>query len=165
MFVRSIVRLFDTKSAPRISRKPFDLESPNFMGTSTPILSTARPDMTSLFISGRQQIAQTCKFLVTFGSRFLDNGSRDSKKVVWLKLARGILIHLTSTADLQRQIQTFENKCYRRMRGISYREHKMYEYVWQQVNIVAGRQEPVLSTVYRQASQVPFSESRREGVC
>ena len=30
------VRSFDTKTAPRISREPFDLESPNFTTTSTP---------------------------------------------------------------------------------------------------------------------------------
>ena len=53
LFVRSI-RSFDTKWAPRISRKPFDLESPNFMGASTPTLSIAVPDMTSLFTPGRK---------------------------------------------------------------------------------------------------------------
>ena len=30
----------------------------------------------------------------------------------------------TMTADLERQIQTFENKCYRRMLGISKEEHQ-----------------------------------------
>ena len=39
--VRSFVRSFDNKPDPRISRKPFDLESPNFTQTSTPTLSTA----------------------------------------------------------------------------------------------------------------------------
>ena len=77
MFVHS----FDTKSAPQISRKPFDLASPNSMGTSIPALSTATPDMPSLSTSGRQQIARTCKLWVIFGSRFLDNGSTDSEKV------------------------------------------------------------------------------------
>ena len=76
----SFVRSFDTKPAPRISLKPFDLDSPNFGETSTPTLFTAAPDMTSISISGRQQIAQTCKFWVTFGSQFLDNGSTDSDK-------------------------------------------------------------------------------------
>ena len=33
--------------------------------------------------------------------------------------------------------------------GISYREHKTNEYVWQQVNILARRQELLLSTVKR----------------
>ena len=33
------------------------------------------------------------------------------------------------------------------MLGISYREHKTNEYVWQQNNILAGRQELSLSTV------------------
>ena len=35
------------------------------------------------------------------------------------------------------------------MFGISYREHKTNEYVWQQVNILAGQQELFLSTVNR----------------
>ena len=51
------------------------------------------------------------------------------------------------TADLETLIQAFENKCYRRMLGMSYREHKTNEYVWQQVSILAGPQELLLSTV------------------
>ena len=46
------VRSFDTKSALRISRKLFDLVSPNFTQTSTLTFSTASPDMTSLSASG-----------------------------------------------------------------------------------------------------------------
>ena len=34
---------FDTKSAPRISPEPFDLQSPNFTWTSIPTLSVATP--------------------------------------------------------------------------------------------------------------------------
>ena len=49
-----LVRSFDTKSAPRISRKPVDLESPNFTGTSIPTLSTATPDMTSLSVIAKK---------------------------------------------------------------------------------------------------------------
>ena len=33
--------------------------------------------------------------------------------------------------------------------GVSYREHNANEYVWQQVNILAGRQELLLSTPKR----------------
>ena len=55
----------------------------------------------------------------------------------------------TLTADLERRIQAFENKCYRSMLGISYREHKTNEYVWQKVSILAGPQEPLLSTITR----------------
>ena len=46
----------------------------------------------------------------------------------------------------------FENKCYRRMLGIPYREHKRNECVWQQVDSLAGRrgrQELLLSSVKR----------------
>ena len=55
----------------------------------------------------------------------------------------------TLTADLERRIQAFEDKCYRRMLGISYRENKTNEYVWQQVCILLGPQELLLSTVKR----------------
>ena len=47
--------------------------------------------------------------------------------------------------------QILENKCYRRMLGISYRDHKTNEYVWQQVDILAGTS-PAF-TVNRHASQ------------
>ena len=43
--------------------------------------------------------------------------------------------------------QCRQNKCYRRMLGISCREHKTNECVWQQANILAGRQQLLLSTV------------------
>ena len=41
------------------------------------------------------------------------------------------------------------NKCYMRMLGKSYKEHTTNEYVWQQVNLIAGRQQRLLSTVKR----------------
>ena len=75
--VRSLV----TKSAPRISRKQFDAESPNFMGTSIPILSTATPDMTSLSISGRQQIAKRVNFGSFLGRDFSITAQPILKKV------------------------------------------------------------------------------------
>ena len=37
--------------------------------------------MTSSTTSGRLQIAETCSFLVMFGSQFLDNGLTDLEKV------------------------------------------------------------------------------------
>ena len=66
----------DTKSVPRVSREPFDQESPNFTRTSTPTYSTVTPDMTSLSTSGgklsrksrpKSQIRQP-------RGRFLENG-------------------------------------------------------------------------------------------
>ena len=55
----------------------------------------------------------------------------------------------TLTADTERRIQSFENKCYRRMLHISYREHRTNDYVSQLVTTHAGEQEPLLSTVKR----------------
>ena len=55
----------------------------------------------------------------------------------------------TLMADLERRIQAFENKCYRRMLVVSYRQHKTNEYVWQQVSILAGCHALLLTTVRR----------------
>lgn len=55
----------------------------------------------------------------------------------------------TLTADTERRIQSFENKYYRRMLHISYREHRTTDYVRQQVTTRAEEQEPLLSTVKR----------------
>jgi hypothetical protein len=76
-----------------------------------------------------------------------------TKIVLYRSLVLSVLLYgcesWTLTADLERRIQAFENKCFRRMLGISYREHKTNEYVWQQVSILAGPQELLLSTVKR----------------
>ena len=55
----------------------------------------------------------------------------------------------TLTADLERWIQAFENKCHRGLLDVPYRERKTNEYAWQQVNISAGRQELLLSIAKR----------------
>ena len=53
----------------------------------------------------------------------------------------------TLTVDLERRLQAFENKCYRRMFGILNEEHKTSGHVWHHVNILAGHHEVSLSTV------------------
>ena len=55
----------------------------------------------------------------------------------------------TLTTDQERRIQAFEHKCYRRLLGASYREHKTNEYVRQQISVLAKRQEFLLSIVKR----------------
>ena len=50
---------------------------------------------------------------------------------------------------LERRIKACENKCYMRMLGILYTEHKRNDYVWQQVRILTGRDELVMSTIKR----------------
>ena len=59
---------------------------------------------------------------------------------------------LTVTSDLVTRIQAFENNCYRRVLGISYREPKTNAYVWQQV--ITPSRPSGASAVHRQASQV-----------
>ena len=57
---------------------------------------------------------------------------------------------VTPTANLERGIQPYENKCYRRMLGLLHKEHKTNEYVWQHVSMLTGRQDILLSTFMRQ---------------
>ena len=73
MFVRS----FDTKSAPRISRKHSNLESTNFIGTSIPKFYVAVPDMASLSTSDRKLYGKNRgKYrLRRLRVEFLENGS------------------------------------------------------------------------------------------
>ena len=55
----------------------------------------------------------------------------------------------TLTAELEKKIQAFETKCFRRLLHISWTERKTKEFVCNQVAILAGPQEPLLATVKR----------------
>ena len=55
----------------------------------------------------------------------------------------------TLTADMERRLQAFEYKCYRRILRISYRQHKTNLYVRNKIEMYAGVQEPLLSLVKR----------------
>ena len=65
---------------------------------------------------------------------------------VKLKLFKSLVVSIllygwkgwTLTADLERRIQTFEHKCYRRLLSISYTEHRTNEVVRQQVTNYAA---------------------------
>ena len=55
----------------------------------------------------------------------------------------------TSKVDLEWRIETFENKRYRRMLSISYRENTTNENVWEQVGILAAQRRLLQSTAKR----------------
>ena len=55
----------------------------------------------------------------------------------------------TLTAETTRRVQTFETKCFRRMLGISWAEHKTNEYVRAQVTLLDGPHEPLLAIIKR----------------
>jgi len=55
----------------------------------------------------------------------------------------------TLSAELERRIQAFENKCHRRLLKISYKEHKTNNYVKEEIKKCVGPQEPLLSTIKR----------------
>ena len=80
--------------------------------------------------------------------------SLPTKIRLYKSLALSILLYgcesWTLTADQERRIQAFENKYYRRMLGVSYRRQKTSEHnIWQQVNVLTGCQEILLSTIKR----------------
>ena len=64
MFIRSL----ETKPAARISREPFDLESPNFTRTSILTYYIATPDMQSLTTSCQKLSQKMSKMLPSMAS-------------------------------------------------------------------------------------------------
>ena len=55
----------------------------------------------------------------------------------------------TITADSTKRVQAFENKCYRRMIGISWKDLKTNEFVQRGIKARAGQQENLLGIVKR----------------
>ena len=55
----------------------------------------------------------------------------------------------TLTADSTKRIQAFENKCYRRMLGISWKDRKTNEFILRGIKARAGQQENLLRIVKR----------------
>ena len=87
--------------------------------------------------------------------------SRELSFTTKLKLFKSLVLSIflygceswTLTAEMEKRIQAFEMKCYRRLLGISWMDHKTNEYVRGQVTILAGPQEPLLATVKRRKLQ------------
>ena len=53
------------------------------------------------------------------------------------------------TLVAESELQAFERKCFRRLLGISYKEHKTNDNVYQQIRSLTGQYEPLLTTVKR----------------
>ena len=62
------------------------------------------------------------------------------------------------TVDLERRIQAFEHKCYRRLLRISYTQHRTNEFV-RHVTNYARRQEPLLATETGLVVTYPLQDS------
>ena len=71
----------------------------------------------------------------------------------------------TLLAETERKIQAFEHKCFRKLLGISYREHKTNDFVRQKVESIVGSQEPVLATVKRRKLMWFGHISRHDSLC
>ena len=79
-----VVVVVRTKWGSRISRERFDIESPNFTGTSVPACSTLAPDMTSRTTSSRklqQKYRRKC-CLRWLQVEFLENGLSDDHQIL-----------------------------------------------------------------------------------
>ena len=55
----------------------------------------------------------------------------------------------TMSAETTKKVKTFETKSFRRMLGITWKERKTNEYVFDQVSLLDGPQEPLLATIKR----------------
>ena len=79
--------------------------------------------------------------------------SLPTKLQLYKSLVLSILLYgcesWTLTADTERRIEAFENKSYRRLLRISYKDHKTNAYVKEQITNSTGEQEPLLATIKR----------------
>ena len=112
--------------------------------------STQTKDRTSLK-EVKIRLAQVHSAMTRLAILWKNNAISFRTKIkLYISFVLSILLYgcesCTLTADLERRTQALENKCYRRMLRISYEEHKMNQTEWQQVNILAGRQELLLPT-------------------
>jgi len=83
--------------------------------------------------------------------------SRDVSTATKIKLFKALVISTllygcetwTLNAEMEKRLQAFEMKSFRKILRISYTEHKTNDFVWTTVNQHAGQQEPLLSTIKR----------------
>ena len=71
----------------------------------------------------------------------------------------------TLLAEAERRIQAFEMKCLRKLLRISYLEHKTNEYVRDEVQGLAGPQEPLLATIKRRKLAWFGHVTRHDSLC
>ena len=102
----------------------------------------------------KARIAAATSALVRLERVFKSNNiSFRTKYHLYKSLVTSILMYgcesWTLTAELEKRIQAFENKCHRKLLKISYKEHKTNAYVKEEIRKRMGHQEPLLSTIKR----------------
>ena len=70
----------------------------------------------------------------------------------------------TLTADLERRIQALETRCFRRLLGISYRDHVTNEEVKSRIRQASGPYEDLLTTVKKRKLKWYGHVSRSSGL-
>ena len=100
------------------------------------------------------RIAQTTAAMTKLRPVWNDRNITLSSKI---RLMRSLVISIflyaceswTLTAELERRIQATEMRCYRRLLGISYKDHITNAEVWNRVTNAVGPHEDLLTTVKR----------------
>ena len=100
------------------------------------------------------RIAQTTAAVTKLKVIWNDKNIANSSKVRLMRsLAMSIFLYAcetwTITADIERRIQALEMRCFRKLLGISYRDHITNEEVKAKIGNAIGRYEDLLTTVKR----------------
>lgn len=102
----------------------------------------------------KTRIAMATASLAKLGKIWRSRDISTKTKIRLLKsLIQSILLYgcesWTLTAESTKRIQSFDNKCYRRILGISWKDRRTNEYVQDCITSIAGPQEPLLNIVKR----------------
>ena len=112
------------------------------------------------FINGRSTAEIKIRLAIATASMAKLNkiwGSKDISFATKIKLRKTLVLstllygceNWMLTADSTKRIQAFENKCYRRMLGISWKDRKTNKFVQRGIKARAGQQENLLGIVKR----------------
>ena len=107
------------------------------------------------------RIAQTIAALSKLDTIWKDKNIALSSKI---RLMRSLVISIclyaceswTLTADLEKRIQAIEMRCFRRLLGISYKDHITNEEVKNRIRQAIGRYEDLLTTVKKTKTQMAW---------
>ena len=65
---------------------------------------------------------------------------------------------------MERKLQAFENKFYRKILRVSYKQHRTTTSIWDEIDKIAGKQQRLLETVVKRKLQYFGHVSRHEGL-
>ena len=84
--------------------------------------------------------------------------------IVWTPTVLSVLYAWTLTAELEKKIQTTEMRCFRRLLGVSYRDHVTNEKVGNRIRQAIGPYEDLLTTVKKRKLRWYGHKTRSTGL-